>query len=371
VAFDVTPFLGFRSGIGLSVQEMWTALSARAGGPALLPYVVGLRAPPRATGLPPGVRSVRLPVRALLGAWSRADRPTLDRWLRGAEVVHATNFLTGPASRPVVATVHDIGFVLEPSTANRVVAAFGPVLRRAIARGAHLHVTTHQVAAEVEQHFGPGLLAAGRVSVIPFGIPAFGPPGPLTPALRDFLGPDPYVLALGQAERRKNLPALVSAFGRVAAVSPRLRLVLCGPEGPDSGAIRAAAAALPSSVAARVTLAGAVSAPVRQRLLEEALVLAYPSRYEGFGFPPLEAMQAGVPVLASRAAAVVEVAGPAAELVDAGDVDDLAAGLERLVVDPGRRSRLIEAGKRHAASFSWQTTAAGLSELYRRLANSR
>jgi glycosyltransferase involved in cell wall biosynthesis len=370
VALDVTPLVGFRTGIGLSVQEMWAALRARADGPALIPYVLGLRAPVRPPGLPEGVRTIRFPTRVLLAAWSRQDRPSLDRWLRGADVVHATNFVTGPSRRPTLTTINDIGFVLDPSSANSVVATFGSVLRRALARGAHVHVTTQHVGGEVEEHFGPGLLGAGRISVVPFGIPPLGPSGPLPPAVRGFLAGEPYVLAIGQAERRKNLPMLVAAFSQVAAQHRTLRLVLAGPPGPDSPAVARAVAALTPEIGARVLVAGPVSGPVRRSLLEGAALLAYPSLYEGFGFPPLEAMQAGVPVLASRVGAVLEVAGPAAELADPRDVDDLAAGLRRLVEDEGRRLELIASGKRHAASFTWQATADGLSDLYRRLANS-
>jgi glycosyltransferase involved in cell wall biosynthesis len=336
----------------------------------LIPYVLGLRTPTRVPGLPNGVRFVRLPSRALLALWSRHDHPSLDRWLHGADVVHATNFVTGPSRRPTLTTINDIGFVLDPSSADSVVAAFGPVLRRAVARGAHVHVTTRQVGSEVEEHFGPGLMAAGRISVVPFGIPPLGPNGPLPPALRAFLAGGPYVLAIGRAERRKNFPVLVAAFGQVAPQHPSLRLLLAGPEGPDSPSVHQAVAALPPRVAERVLVSGPVSGPVRRNLLEGAEVLAYPSLYEGFGFPPLEAMQAGVPVLASRVGAVLEVAGPAAELVDPRDVGALAAGLYRLVNDQARREELIAAGKRRAASFSWQATADGLHDLYRRLANS-
>jgi glycosyltransferase involved in cell wall biosynthesis len=309
-----------------------------------------------------------MPTRALIAAWRRGNHPSLDFWLRGAEVVHATNYITGPSRRPTLTTINDIGFVLDPQSLDPVVASFVPMLTRALARGAQVHVTTHQVAAEIEQHFGPGLLGAGRITVIPYGIPALGPPGPLPSDLHQFLEGNRYVLALGQAERRKNFPMLVRAFGRVAATQPDLRLVVAGPDGSDTGATHAAVADLGSQLAGRVCLAGPVSGPVRRSLLDGALMLAYPSRYEGFGFPPLEAMHAGVPVLASRAAAVVEVAGPAAELADADDVDDLAARMERLVLDGDRRAELIGAGHRHAESFSWQATAAGLADLYRRLA---
>jgi glycosyltransferase involved in cell wall biosynthesis len=267
-------------------------------------------------------------------------------------------------------TLHDIGFVLDPSSANPVVATFPAIVDRAIRRGGHVHVTTWKVAREVDEHFGPGLVDAGRITVIPFGIPSLGPQGRLPPDLQAFLAGESYVLAIGQAERRKNLPRLVRAFGLVAAEHRRLRLVLAGPEGPDSPVIQKAIAELAPEARRRVLLAGAVSGPVRRDLIEHATVLAYPSLYEGFGFPPLQAMTVGVPVLAGRIGALLEVAGDAAEFADPSDVDDLARHLKRLLVDKDRRSELVDAGVRRATEFSWEKTALQLTSLYRRLANS-
>jgi glycosyltransferase involved in cell wall biosynthesis len=94
-------------------------------------------------------------------------------------------------------------------------------------------------------------------------------------------------------------------------------------------------------------------------------VLAVPSRYEGFGYPPLQAMSAGVPVVTTRAGSIPEVVGDAAALVDPGDVEGLATALAGVSDDPARRSELVEAGRRQAAGYSWQGCAAGLVELYR------
>ncbi len=370
VALDVTPLLGFRTGIGLSVQETWAALSALGDGPTLIPYALGLRARTGSDGLPAGIRVVRLPTRALLAAWSRRDVPRLDLWLADADVVHATNFVVAPSRHPTLVTVNDIGFVLDPGSANAVVATFPAVLRRAIARGAHVHVTTEHVAAEVEEHFGPGLVAAGRISVVPFGIPALGPKGSVSPAVAGRLAGRPYVLAVGSQERRKNLPRLVGAFARVADRRSDLALVLVGAEGPDTPAVRDAVARLPREVGERVVLAGPVGPGARRALLEGAALLAYPSLYEGFGFPPLEAMTVGVPVVAARVGAVVEVAGGAAELADPADVDDLAAALERVLSDPDLRARLVGAGRARTSAFSWERTARGLASVYARLASS-
>jgi glycosyltransferase involved in cell wall biosynthesis len=367
VAFDVTPLLTFRTGIGNSVQETWAALNALESGPQLIPYALGLRSKVTGEGLPDGIRSVRVPTRLLLAMWSQADHPRLIRPFQDADVIHATNYVIAPSRVPSLATINDIGFVLDPGTADSVVGKFPALLRRALARGAHVHVTTNQVAKEVDEHFGPGLISSGRITVIPFGVPPIPPPGPLPDALATLVT-DPYVLTVGRHEPRKNLPRLVRAFGEVGREDRNLRLIIAGPEGRGTAALEATIADLPSELRNRVRLVGPVSPPALSALLAGASALAYPSLYEGFGFPPLEAMTVGVPVLVGGGGAVAEVAGPAAEVADPLDVSDLAAGLRRVVFDQGRRTELIESGRKHAASYTWERTAKGFAELYERLA---
>jgi glycosyltransferase involved in cell wall biosynthesis len=201
--------------------------------------------------------------------------------------------------------------------------------------------------------------------VVPFGIPALGPSEP-PPAAADTARP--YVLALGTLEPRKNLPMLVRAFGAVASDHPDVRLVLAGRDGPARPAVDAALSTLPTDVRARVVFTGPVDDGERRGLLERARLLAYPSLYEGFGFPMLEAMTLGVPVLSARAGAHPEVAGDAAELADPTDLDALAVGLDRLLTDEARRRELVERGHARVRAFSWDDAARGLSALYRRLA---
>ncbi|MGI8492448.1 MAG: glycosyltransferase family 4 protein [Acidimicrobiales bacterium] len=370
VAIDVTPLMLFRTGIGLSTQGLWASLRSLPGGPELVPYALGWRTPATLPELGAPLTSVRLPTRALLACWSRSNVVSLDRWLGDADVVHATNFVVGPSSRATLVTVNDVSFVLDPENTNPVTRTFAPMLRRALARGASVHVTTHHVAAEVDQVFGPGLVEAGRVGVVAYGVPELGPPGPLGPALASRLGGRPYVLAIGSHEPRKNLPRLVRGFAPVAAQHPELCLVLAGAEGPDTGAVTSAIAALPGVVGRRVIVAGAVSAGARSSLLAGATALAYPSLYEGFGFPPLEAMTAGVPVLAGSAGALPEVLGSAAELVDPTNEAEIAGALARVVGDEARRREVAEAGRRRAGRYTWDATARGLDALYRSLASS-
>ncbi|MDQ3462790.1 MAG: glycosyltransferase, partial [Actinomycetota bacterium] len=130
----------------------------------------------------------------------------------------------------------------------------------------------------------------------------------------------------------------------------------------------AALAALPADVAARVVVLGWVDDPVRRSLLARAAVLAFPSRDEGFGFPVLEAMALGTPVVATAVGGVPEVVGDAAVLVPAGDDDALARALAEVLDDEAQRVRLVAAGPVRAATFTWERTATGVVDLWRRLA---
>ena len=191
--------------------------------------------------------------------------------------------------------------------------------------------------------------ARDRVHVVtPGGDPAFTPEGPSATRER------PYVLAVGTLEPRKNLPRLIEAWSRVdPAVRGDAELVLAGGRGWESEATLAAAAADDGAVRAL----GFVADEELPALYRGAIALAYPSLYEGFGLPVLEALQSGTPVLTSRASSLPEVAGDAALYVDPEDPADIAAGLERLLADADLRARLAAAGPARAAHFDWTASA--------------
>jgi len=361
VAIDVTALLGVRTGIGRSVEEVVAALQSLQDGPRLLPYAIGR--PLHRASLPDGARLVPVPTRLLLAAWTRTDRPAVDRWLRGARVLHATAFVAPPSRLPTLVTVHDCAFALHPGTVARTVHAFEPLLRRAVARGAHVHTTTRQVAGELEELLGVDLRQQGRLTVVPFAVPRLGPVPTAAPAGR------PYVLALGTLEPRKNIGSLVRAFGALSAQHPDLELVVAGPDGPDGEAVRSAVAALPAPVRRRVRIAGVVDGPTRDRLLAGASVVVYPSLYEGFGFPVLEAMTVGTPVVASDLPALREVGGDGAVFSPVGDDSALAEALDAVLSDADLRRALVARGRLAAARYSWERTAAELAAVYGRLAS--
>lgn len=374
VALDVTPLLGTRTGIGSAVYEIFGALARLDAAPDVVPYTLSARARRQRDAVPPTTRFVPIPARVLLASWVRAEHPRIDRWIRPASILHATNYLAPPSALPTLVSVYDCSFVRYPELCTPEVRAFEPVVRRAVARGATLHTGSEFVAGEIEEIFGPGLRRSGRVVVVPLGVPPLGAETDtahpeMPPEVANRLGSAPFVLAIGTLEPRKNLPHLVSAFGKVATMHEDARLVIAGHDGPARPAIDSAIAALAPGARDRVLLTGGVSDDGRRALLAAASVLAYPSIYEGFGFPVLEAMTAGVPVVAARAGSIPEVAGDAALLVDPTDEDALASTIARVLDDDTLRAELTSRGRDRVRAFSWDDTARGLVSLYRRLAD--
>jgi glycosyltransferase involved in cell wall biosynthesis len=315
--------------------------------------------------LPAGVRSVARPMaaRPLRALWRRWEWPVIESWTGAIDVVHGTNFIVPPArSAARVVTVHDLAPERYPELVHRASLVFPEFVRRALARGAWVHTVSSFVAAEVVEGLGAD---PDRVVTVAEGVPPVAPAPPGAGAR--LAGADRYVLALGTIEPRKDHPALVRAFDAVAATRPDLHLVLAGPDGWGTHALSAALDR--ARHRERVVRLGYVGDAERAALLRGASVFAFPSRYEGFGLPPLEAMAVGVPVVATAAGSLPEVLGDAALLVPPGDEEALAGALVRALDDDDLRARLVAAGTDRALRYSWERCGAGLAELYRRAAH--
>jgi alpha-1,3-rhamnosyl/mannosyltransferase len=206
--------------------------------------------------------------------------------------------------------------------------------------------------------------ARGKLVVTPYAADDFssGPSGPLTGVLAH-LAAQPYLLSMGNTKPHKDLQTLLRAFAHVAPALPDLRLLLVGEEPP--GYLDAVPAGAPPEVRARVTFTGRVSDAELRALYAGASAFVFPSRYEGFGLPPLEAMALGAPVVCANAASLPEVVGDAALLFPAGDVGALAEALSRVLGDPALRERASQAGRERAAEFTWERTAAATVAVYR------
>jgi glycosyltransferase involved in cell wall biosynthesis len=367
VAVDATPLLGLPTGIGAFCAGALAGLGSRPGLDVTAFAVSWRRRQGIDARLPAGVvaRQRPMPARPLHGLWARGDVPPLEWFIGHADVVHGTNFVVPPTRRAAsVMSVHDLTPVRHPELCDAATLAYPALIRRALARGAWVHTDSEYVAEEVVAAFGAD---PARVRVVHPGVPEL-------PLLGDAeartarasvlpAGTGRYCLAVGTAEPRKDLPGLVRAFSTVAATHVELSLVLAGPTGWGEEALSAAIDASP--VRGRIVRTGWVSPRDLAALLLGASVLAYPSLYEGFGFPPLQAMRARVPVVATGAGSLREVLGDGAVLVDAGDQDALAQALDACLTDDALRVRLVAAGERRAAQFTWEGCAAGLEALYR------
>jgi len=367
VAVDATPLLGRPTGVGAFVAGLLDGLTSRPAdaAPALevSAYALSLRGWRRLSQvLPPGIGARRgtLPAGLGLRLWPHVPAPRFEWFAGSADVVHGTGFLVPPTGAAAVVTVHDLTALRYPETVDATSARYPAVVRAAIRRGAFVHTPSRSVAREVVEDLGAD---PDRVMAVAHGAPPAGKGD--AAAGRALAGGSSYVLALGTVEPRKGLPDLVRAFGLLADDDPELRLVLAGPEGWGTEAVEAATVALADGARRRVRRLGWVTASARDDLLAGAAVLAYPSRYEGFGLPPLEAMAAGVPVVASDAGALPEVIGAAAPLVPVGDPAALAAALAGvLALDPAALAATVAAGRARAATFTWAACAEGLAALY-------
>jgi len=365
VAIDVGPTHGRRTGIGNAVAWTIDALRQRASiegdSTDFESYLTSLRARTRS-----GERRLPMPAAMALRLWAHRS-PPMDRWLGRPDVVHGTNYVVPPADCARVVSVYDCWFLEHPEDAEPDVRRAADVLRRSVADGAHVVTSSDATTRRVRE-----LLGTDRVRTILLGPPHPGNGGEksgrrrtIIPELED----QPFVLALGTMERRKNLTTLVNAFGRLAHEHESVRLVIAGAAANDTDAVNRSIARLQPDIAARIIRTGPVDDTTKQWLLSAARTLAYPSLDEGFGFPILEAQQTGTPVVASTAGSIPQIAGAAALLSPARDAEALAANLYWIVTNDEMHAKLVRRGHTNLRRFSWEATASRLTDTYHEVAD--
>jgi glycosyltransferase involved in cell wall biosynthesis len=369
VGFDATPLLGRPTGVGAFCAGALSGLAARDDLEVSAFAVSWRRRQGIGPMVPTGVGSTQrpMPARPLHAAWARSSLPPVEWFVGAQDVIHGSNFVVPPSrSAARVVTVHDLTVVRFPELCDAPTLAYPALIRRAVAEGAWIHTPSSFVADEVVAEFS---IDPAQVRAVHHGIPDLGPGGGDGGGVTLPAGCDRYVLAVGTIEPRKDYPLLIRAFDEVAARHPEVALVIVGGEGWGAQAFGAAVAA--SRARDRIVRPGYLDDARLAAVLRGAAVLAYPSRYEGFGFPPLQAMAAGVPVVATAAGAVPEVVGDGAWLVPPGDRDALAARLDDALAGGAPVDALVVRGRRRATEFSWERCAEGLTGLYRDAAAAR
>ncbi|MGY1858392.1 glycosyltransferase family 4 protein [Modestobacter sp. SYSU DS0290] len=306
----------------------------------------------------------RVPVSGEQRAWWAAGEAALVGPVaraRGADVLHCpANF--GPVVRllPTVVTVHDLLSYRHPEIAGPLARGVSLLSGRAARAATRVLTDSRASAADIEQFLG---LPAARVDVVPLAAAA---PPVLPSGERRAPGARRTVLTTGNRLPHKNHEGLLRAWAAIPA-QERPLLVVTG--GPRSGADPLQPLVDQLGLTGDVELRGWLSTEELEELYRQADLYVCPSRFEGFGLPLLEAMQRRCAVVASDIPVLREVGGDAVRYVDTTSATDLAGAVRALLADPGERERLVTAGARRAAEFTWRRTAEATAESFRRAAH--
>ncbi|MDQ6927437.1 MAG: glycosyltransferase family 4 protein [Actinomycetota bacterium] len=314
-----------------------------------------------------GAAPARRPLRL---AWEQARLPRLLNRLP-VDVHHSPHYtMPERAQVPCVVTVHDLTFLENPSWHEPVkVAFFRRALRVAATRADALIAVSAATATRLEAVLSP----KAPIHVIPHGVdaerlypcdPADFEAGEADRATRRGLAVEgPYLLFVGTIEPRKDVPSLVRAFDRLAATHPDVTLVLAGAPGWGTAAVdEAIASAVHNN---RIQRLGYVSEDEKAALLKGAAAVAYPSLEEGFGLPALEALACGVPLVTTSGSAMEEIVGPAALLVEPGDIGALTDAIEAVIGGGADVDRRRLSGLEIASRYTWEASAAAHTVIYR------
>ncbi|HST06379.1 MAG TPA: glycosyltransferase family 1 protein [Chloroflexia bacterium] len=366
VALDTTYAGTNLTGVGLYSRRLAQQLDEHAGewGIELSSYGAAAE----------GVSKAQAPF-ALMQEWPTHTHGVLPFALlrNKPDIVHSTSHI-GPLWGPgkLIVTVHDLIFMRYPEDYNRAWLATALfTLPKVLHRASAIIADSHATKADIERFFG---VRAGKIVVVYPGIDRAYADAAANRNSRSQAtngqSAGPYILCLGPWVRRKNLEVIVEAFKRIAPRLPGLQLVITGQpaRGMQGYTEESLLGDLPAQTRNRVRLMGYVPQAELYELVADASVLAYPSRWEGFGLPPLEAMLAGVPVVASLTPAVEEVTEGAAMLCDADNSFEWAKTLEIILRDAQKSAELSELGRRRAEVFTWERCARETAALYHRVA---
>ena len=351
IAIDYRPALLSRAGIGRATRELSRALAARDD-VALHLFGHCLARAQVPVEVPPGARLHRAPLPA-------RTLPALRRMGVGAErlagrtpLFHWTDYVQPPVrDAATVLTVHDLAFVRDQRWHGADAATLRERTERAVGEATALVAPT-KVTADDVRAFAP---AATAPRVIPWGCDHV--PDAALPRVRD----GDYALCVGTVEPRKNHLALLAAWRALPAERPHL--VVVGAVGWECD--EAVDALRRAQTDGWLTWLPRAPDGALWSLLQHARLLVYPALWEGFGFPPLEAMALGVPVLTHDVAPLREVCGDAARFVDTADPQAFCAALEQALGDEEERAVCVRTGRTRAADFTWRACADAHVALYR------
>jgi len=289
------------------------------------------------------------------------------------DVVHCTHITTpnlkgvmrsDGRTPPIVTTMHDLTPLLIDDVMSSLMkrAAYSGLNQRSLNWSKAVITPSEHTKSDIERFF-PRAVSEGLITVIPLAADELLNVEPTRPATMECLNPQfqaNFLLSMGNTKAHKDIPTLLKAFERLARSHLDLALILVGDE--PAGYLKQQ---LPADLQDRVQFSGALSDENLVWLYQRARALVFPSRYEGFGLPPLEAMSFGCPVIVADAASLPEVVGDAGVLVAAGDVDGFTEAIDQVLSDDSYATKLEDCGLARAQQFSWSKTAEQTVAVYK------
>lgn len=375
IAIDYTPAIRQRAGIGRIIRQQIQALLALEPSLDIRLFVVGSVPPAeRPQTARPLYTTAPVSERNMVRLWHRLNSP-LPRveWYTGGplQLFHATDFVLAPSqARRKMVTVHDLAFLFYPNAAMPSLHRYlNVVVPRSVHRADHVVADSHHTARDLQEQWQ---IPAERITVVQGAVDHthFCPSDDLTKQQqirRKYgIGDRPFLLGLSTLQPRKNFGRLIEAFhlARQMGNLPH-RLIIGGGKGWLYQEIFAKVQQL--GLTEHVLLAGFIEDDDLPALYRAAEFFAYPSLYEGFGIPLLEAQACGTPVLTANNSCLPEAAGEAAVYVEAESVESIAQGILQLAQDAPLRQRLRQAGISNAAQFTWERSARQLLSAYQML----
>lgn len=370
IAIDYTPAYEQGGGIGRYVRELVAALALEDSHSAYRLFVSGATA--AKLPAPPGPnftwKPTSIPPKWLARLWHRTQLPLPVELATGpVDLYHATDFVLPPTRRSTrtLLTVHDLSFVRVPEAASPGLKAYlDRVVPRSVQRADFILADSQATKDDLMRLYG---VSAEKIDVLLSGVDArFKRVSDadiiLTTRRRHAIGERPYIFAVGTIQPRKNYERVILALAALRGRGHDLALVIAGGKGwledPIYQTIR------DTGMQDFVHLIGFVDDADLPALYSSAVCLAFPSLYEGFGLPILEAMACGTPVVTANVSSLPEVAGDDALLVDPYDQDAITNAIERLVTDETLRQRLVQGGYERVKQFTWSASARKLHQIY-------
>ncbi|HFE65934.1 MAG TPA: glycosyltransferase family 1 protein [Chloroflexi bacterium] len=376
IGIDVTAAVTQGGGIGRYTRELIHALAAvdeaneyrffSAKRPSTSPV-------PNPLPIAPNIQTCPAPLdeRWLYRLWYRLRLPLPVQWATGKlDLFHSPDFVLPPVSGgvPTLLTVHDISFVHYPDVyPPKLVSYLNKVVPWSIARASHVLADSQATKQDLTAVWQ---VAPEKITVLYSGVHERFQPvtdaETLTAVRQKYqIGDQPYILSVGTIQPRKNYQMLIRAFQPVAAQYPH-NLIISGGKGWLYEEMMAEVER--QGLNGRVRFIGFVDDADLPALYSDADLFVFPSLYEGFGLPLLEAMACGAPVISSDASSLPEVAGDTAVLLPSHNQTAWTNAIFDLLAHPDKRTALVAGGFRQARQFTWQTAAQTLLEIYQKLA---